>query len=83
MCFRGARYGLLSDFVCREKISSKHLIPLKPSSKSLCSYFVVSAFPLPSSLSLGSGRKYSISILLSAGMNALLLFIFELLPVFA
>ena len=46
MCLWGALYGLLFGFSCKENVPAKHPIPLKISSKSKCSCFVISVLAL-------------------------------------
>ena len=58
----GASHGLLSGFWCKENIPSKHPLPLKMSSKSHWSCFVISALALLSLSWLGPERKYSMSL---------------------
>ena len=66
----------------QRKGSIKATYSIKTSSKSLCSSLVISVLALLSFSQLGARRQHFTSLLLTVGMNALLLHTFELLPMF-
>ena len=79
--------GMLGMVLClifsaKKMYHQNTLYHLKRFSKSFCIHFVISTLAFLSFSQLGPGRKYSILLLLTIGMNALMLFKFELLPLF-
>ena len=82
MCLGGTWYSLLSDIICKENVPSKHPITLKTFLKFICCCFVSSVLAPLSCSQLVPGIKFSISLLFTVGMKAVLLFKFKLLPVF-
>ena len=58
-----AWYGLLSDFICKENVPSKHPKPLNTSSKYICICYVASALFFLLLSKVRPERKYSVVLL--------------------